>query len=142
MKQTAPVCVIFDLDGTLVDSEGLCNQVFLDLLPQLEDSLESLIRRFRGRQLASILLELTQQLGAPLPPNFEPCYRRHVAELFDTHLQPTPGTREMLASTRFPRCVASSGPPQKIEHALTVSGLTSFFWRQCLQLLPNPIVEA
>lgn len=28
------ICVIFDLDGTLVDSEGLCNQAFLDLLPQ------------------------------------------------------------------------------------------------------------
>ena len=26
------ICVIFDLDGTLVDSEGLCNQAFLELL--------------------------------------------------------------------------------------------------------------
>jgi beta-phosphoglucomutase-like phosphatase (HAD superfamily) len=36
------ICVIFDLDGTLVDSEGLCNQAFLDLLPQLSDTVETL----------------------------------------------------------------------------------------------------
>ena len=28
--------VIFDLDGTLVDSEKLCNQAFLDLIPELD----------------------------------------------------------------------------------------------------------
>lgn len=127
MKQAAHVCVIFDLDGTLVDSERLCNQAFLDLLPQLEDTVESLIQRFRGRQLSSILEEIAQQLGAPLPLGFEPRYRHRVAELFNAHLQPTPGTREMLASTRFPRCVASSGPPEKISQALAVSGLTDFF---------------
>lgn len=34
------LCLIFDLDGTLVDSEPLCNLAFLDLLPGLDDSLE------------------------------------------------------------------------------------------------------
>ncbi len=127
MKQSEHVCVIFDLDGTLVDSERPCNQAFLDLLPQLDDSVESLMERFRGRRLSTILGELSQQLGAPLPPDFEHRYRRRVAELFETHLQPTPGTREMLASTQFPRCVASSGPPEKISQALAISGLTGFF---------------
>ena len=127
MKQADPVCVIFDLDGTLVDSEGLCNQAFLDLLPQLDDAVESLMERFRGRQLLAILGELSQQLDAPLPPDFEHRYRRRVAELFEFHLQPTPGTREMLAATQFPRCVASSGPHEKISQALAISGLTDFF---------------
>lgn len=127
MKQADQVCVIFDLDGTLVDSERLCNQAFLDLLPRLDDTVEALMERFSGRQLLAILGELSQQLGAPLPLDFEPRYRRRVAELFDTHLQPTPGTREMLASTQFPRCVASSGPPEKIAQALAISGLTDFF---------------
>jgi beta-phosphoglucomutase-like phosphatase (HAD superfamily) len=51
----ASICVIFDLDGTLVDSEGLCNQDFLDLLPQLSDTAESLIQRYRGKKLAQIV---------------------------------------------------------------------------------------
>lgn len=127
MNQAGHVCVIFDLDGTLVDSERLCNQAFLDLLPQLEDTVESLLQRFRGRQLSPVLLELAQRLGAPLPLDFETRYRRRVAKLFDAHLQPTPGTRDMLASTHFPRCVASSGPAEKIAQALAVSGLTRFF---------------
>lgn len=121
------ICVIFDLDGTLVDSERPCNQAFLDLLPQLGDTVESLMERFRGRQLSTILGELSQQLGAPLPPDFEHRYRRRVAELFEAHLQPMPGTREMLASRQFPRCVASSGPPEKISQALAISGLADFF---------------
>ncbi len=47
------ICVIFDLDGTLVDSEALCNQAFLDLLPQLNDTLETLTARYRSRQKVS-----------------------------------------------------------------------------------------
>ncbi|MDD2725122.1 MAG: HAD hydrolase-like protein, partial [Methylovulum sp.] len=54
----ANICIIFDLDGTLVDSEGLCNQAFLDLLPQLNDTVESLIQRYRGKKLASILVDI------------------------------------------------------------------------------------
>jgi beta-phosphoglucomutase-like phosphatase (HAD superfamily) len=56
------ICVIFDLDGTLVDSEGLCNQAFLDLLPQLSDAVESLIQRYRGKKLAPILADLEGRL--------------------------------------------------------------------------------
>lgn len=56
------ICVIFDLDGTLVDSEGLCNQAFLDLLPQLNESVESLTLRYRGKKLAPILADLESRL--------------------------------------------------------------------------------
>jgi len=66
----AGICVIFDLDGTLVDSEGLCNQAFLDLLPQLSDTLESLIQRYRGKKLAPILADLEGRLCQSLPDAF------------------------------------------------------------------------
>jgi hypothetical protein len=33
LKSMSTICVIFDLDGTLIDSERICNQAFLDLLP-------------------------------------------------------------------------------------------------------------
>lgn len=42
----AKVCMIFDLDGTLVDSEPQSNQAFLDLLPELERT-GALFRRLR-----------------------------------------------------------------------------------------------
>lgn len=121
------ICVIFDLDGTLVDSEGLCNQAFLDLLPQLDDTVESLTLRYRGKKLASILADLEGRLCQKLPDMFEVHYRQHVAELFSRELKPMPGVLEMLKTTTFPRCIASSGPPLKIRQALQVSGLVPYF---------------
>jgi hypothetical protein len=58
VERMARICVIFDLDGTLVDSEGLCNQAFLDLLPQLNDTVECMVKRYRGRRLAWILADI------------------------------------------------------------------------------------
>lgn len=63
-----------DLDGTLVDSEGLCNQAFLDLLPQLHDPLQILTERYRGQKLSSILIDLENRLGLNLPESFEQCF--------------------------------------------------------------------
>jgi len=121
------ICVIFDLDGTLVDSEGLCNQAFLDLLPQLSDTVESLIQRYRGKKLASIFADLEVRLCQNLPDAFEQHYRQRVAELFSRELKPMPGVLEMLEATNFPKCIASSGPPLKIRQALQVSGLAPYF---------------
>jgi len=121
------LCIIFDLDGTLVDSEGLCNQAFLDLLPEIGETLESMVERYRGTKLALILADLGARIGRPLPPNFEATYRARVSELFRTDLRPTPGTIEMLETLSYPKCVASSGPPTKIAEALLSSGLSKYF---------------
>ncbi|MBL1263485.1 HAD-IA family hydrolase [Candidatus Methylomicrobium oryzae] len=123
----ANICIIFDLDGTLVDSEGLCNQAFLDLLPQLNDTVESLIQRYRGKKLASILVDIESRLCQSLPDTFEQHYRQRVAELFSRELKPMSGVLEMLEATNFPKCIASSGPPLKIRQALQVSGLAPYF---------------
>ncbi len=121
------ICVIFDLDGTLVDSEVLCNQAFIDLLPQVAESAESLAACYRGKKLALILGDLERRLGHTLPRDFELHYRRRVAELFESRLKPTPGAIAMLKGMTHASCVASSGPPEKIQLALRVSGLAPFF---------------
>ncbi len=121
------ICVIFDLDGTLVDSEGLCNQAFLDLLPQLNETVASLTQRYRGKKLAQILADLERRLCRKLPDAFEKQYRQRVAELFSHELKPMPGVFEMLDIMNFPKCIASSGPPLKIRQALQVSGLAPYF---------------
>ncbi len=120
-------CVIFDLDGTLVDSEGLCNQAFLDLLPELDCSLQSMIARYRGQKLAPILTDIEKRISRKLPADFEQIYRARVAKLFETELLPMPSVSEMLQSIDYPVCVASSGPHDKIKRALSVTSLSHFF---------------
>jgi len=119
--------VIFDLDGTLVDSESLCNQAFLDLLPSLNETVEELVDQFRGKQLSKILSEIERKVSSPLPEGFEQIYRQRVAELFTTELRPVEGVPEMLRALELPFCIASSGPPEKIKHALAITHLAPFF---------------
>lgn len=119
--------VIFDLDGTLVDSETLCNQAFLDLLPALNETIEALVDQFRGKKLSEILSDIERKISSPLPDGFEQSYRQRVADLFATQLRPIEGVPEMLEVIEFPFCIASSGPPEKIEQALAVTGLGRHF---------------
>ena len=121
------LCLIFDLDGTLVDSESLCNQAFLDLLPALEESVESLVERHRGRKLSVILRDIESRLCQPLPSDFEVSYRHRVAELFTSELKPIMGVCDFLDESTHVRCVASSGPIHKITHALAVTGMAKYF---------------
>jgi HAD superfamily hydrolase (TIGR01509 family) len=123
------ICVIFDLDGTLVDSEALCNQAFLDLLPELSDPVEVLVKQYRGKKFSAILADIEHRIGKRLPDAFEESYRGRVSELFARDLKPMPGVITMLNSLSYSKCVASNGPPAKILQALEVSGLASYFGR-------------
>ncbi len=120
-------CVIFDLDGTLVDSETLGSQALLDMLPELNEPLHVISERYRGQRMANIMLDVEQRLGRKLPPGFENEYRDFAASRIETELQPMPGVVDMLQQLTLPRCVASSAPPAKIQLALNVCGLASFF---------------
>ncbi|BAY08986.1 HAD-IA family hydrolase [Calothrix sp. NIES-2098] len=121
------LCIIFDLDGTLVDSERLCNQAFIDLLPFINESIDGLILRYRGRKLALILADIEMRYGVKLPIDFEVIYRQKVNELFEFYLQPVTGVPEMLKNLDYPVCVASSAPIAKISKALNVTNLSHYF---------------
>ena len=125
--ETRMLCLIFDLDGTLVDSEPLATQAFLDLLPQLDDTVPGLMSRYTGLQFAQVAADLSTRLGQPLRDDFEVSYRARIAQLYDTSLAPMPGAVEMLSALQNPKCVASNGPVSKMSHGLHVTGLAGFF---------------
>jgi phosphoglycolate phosphatase-like HAD superfamily hydrolase len=71
VELTAPArCVLFDCDGTLVDSELLGN-VALErqlALAGIAESAEAITARFRGHKLADMLAALQSSHGVSLPP--------------------------------------------------------------------------
>ena len=101
-------CVIFDLDGTLVDSEPLCNQAFIDLLPELSLPIEDLLLRFRGRKLADIFRDIEIMIGRDLPRDFEAAYRAQVDALFKSFLEAFPDVHNVLQALEINICIASS----------------------------------
>ena len=124
-------CLIFDCDGTLVDSEYLCNIGLARKLAEIgiEADAADMMQRFRGWKLAKIMQNLEELYTIKLEPNFEQGYRQIVAELSETELKPIEGVEAMLDQLELPMCVASSGPRQKIEQALRLTGLSRFFGR-------------
>ncbi|MEM1368472.1 MAG: HAD-IA family hydrolase [Cyanobacteria bacterium P01_H01_bin.15] len=122
-------CVIFDCDGTLVDSEYLCNLALEMMLREqgIAASAHDMMDRFRGGKLAHILQAIQTDHQIALGPDFVPAYRARVEELFERDLQPCDGVREMLEELEMQKCVASSGPIEKVRKALSVTNLSDHF---------------
>ena len=122
-------CLIFDCDGTLVDSEYLCN---LGLQIKLKDygieaSSQTMMEKYIGGKLADILQSIEQEHNITLKENFVSEYRELVDELFEKNLNPCEGVSEFLNQNTIPVCVASSGPVKKINKALEITDLKKYF---------------
>lgn len=121
------ICLIFDVDDTLVDSETLCNSAYIDLVPEINVGVEKLVGLFRARKLSEILADIESIFECKLGDGFEKKYRAHVAELFQAHLKEMPGVTKALSQISHPMCVASNGPHAKITQALELTKLDGFF---------------
>jgi HAD superfamily hydrolase (TIGR01509 family) len=77
--------------------------------------------------MADCIAEIEAQLGSPLPAHFIPELRKRIADLFRDQLLPMPGAVELVRSLTIPCCVASSGPREKIELSLAITGLLPMF---------------
>lgn len=120
-------CVIFDLDGTLVNSEVLNFQAYAELIPEITESQASLIKRYEGVQLAAVVSDIEKRYQLTLPDDFEYIFREHIRGLFEQGLKPIPGIPELLPALPQRTCVASNAPQRKIIHALEVTSLSQHF---------------
>jgi HAD superfamily hydrolase (TIGR01509 family) len=124
--------LIFDSDGTLVDSEFLNCQALSAELAQsgIDIGARELLERYRGWQLSLELDELQQQHGTSLDPGFVDRFRDRALAMFSEQLQPIAGIVGALEQLQQPMCVASNGPVEKLQLALSVTGLDRFFGKQ------------
>lgn len=122
-------CIIFDCDGTLVDSEVLFNRALSTKLAERGVNLcaQQLVDRFRGVRLTTVLMTLQTEFSVELSDEFIVEYRVLVNELFQRELEPCVGVSQTLAQIDLPMCVATNGPLDKMKLALGVTNLAHYF---------------
>ncbi|SFO07733.1 haloacid dehalogenase superfamily, subfamily IA, variant 3 with third motif having DD or ED [Cohaesibacter marisflavi] len=120
-------CVIFDLDGTLVDSEILSLQGYCDTVPDLDWDVNYMVANLRGFQFHKIVEAMEGRVGHKLAEDYETTYRAHVAELFEAGLQAFPDVLDVVPALKTPKCIASAGPIKKMRHSLGLTGLLPHF---------------
>lgn len=120
--------VIFDCDGVLIDSELLSVKADLECLAAdgLDLSAEEILDRYTGISMAGMLADLEARYGRPLP-GFANRHRERLRRLFEADLRAIPGVEAVLDGLACPACIASSGTPERLHHALSLVGLFDRF---------------
>ncbi|MDX5630490.1 MULTISPECIES: 6-phosphogluconate phosphatase [unclassified Brenneria] len=123
-------CVLFDCDGTLVDSEVLCCQAYVNVfIPYgVKLSLEEVIKNYKGMKLHEIITRISRKHGVAV--SMEDAishYRQEIKRLFDESLQPINGARELLALINVPIAVVSNGPVSKMQQSLGLTNMLEYF---------------
>lgn len=147
--------LIFDCDGTLVDSERLGVEVLVSVAetcgaqfasrdagassngsadvtvkrPGTSDEtfVEGLVVALRGLSMAQCLADLEERGRFRFPSGIEGRIRERTAEVFRERLVEMTGAAEFVSRVTVPFCVASSGPRAKIELSLELTGLRRYF---------------
>ncbi|MGY4534456.1 HAD superfamily hydrolase (TIGR01509 family) [Pseudomonas sp. TE3786] len=121
--------LIFDCDGTLVDSERLAAHLLQQLLAEQHSKLtvEEVLRRFRGIPFAQFIDELGTLFPALDGAQLAADFRRRSLPLLRDQVQQMPGAVAFVRKLQLPICVASNGPREKIETSLGAVGLLEVF---------------
>lgn len=127
-----PYCLLFDSDGTLVDSEALNTQAVADELAVhgiVEDA-SALLKQYRGWQFKTVLDDLANRHGRAFDQTFEQSCRARASNYFDLNLQAVVHVEEALQQLTDAKCIASNAPMSKLIQVLNKTGLIGFFNNQ------------
>jgi HAD superfamily hydrolase (TIGR01509 family) len=124
--------VIFDCDGTLVDSEPLARQAWeRALAPHGYEIRQEDYANLIGLSYANVHGYFAERIPAmPDARSFWPGYSNTLFELIDTMLQPFDDALETLRAVRergLAVAVASSSPRERLDRTLARAGLADAF---------------
>lgn len=128
--------LLFDCDGTLVDSEPLLAEEMATALTGvgLPFQRHDYMGEFRGARFRTIVAELQSRFGAVDPESLESAERTmrdNLAKRLARELKTLPGVFETLENLRrFPSAVVSNGPESKIQAALKATQLAAYFGKR------------
>jgi phosphoglycolate phosphatase len=121
---------IFDCDGVLVDSEPLSMRVDVEILAGngIRMSEEEAHGRFVGKTFAAMLDDMQREFGVSFPADSSNRKDLRLLELYERELKAVDGVHDALEAL-MPQhfSVASNSPFARVEAALRISRLTSFF---------------
>jgi len=123
----APGLVIFDMDGTLVQSEDCASQAIKDVVPNLQDPLNEVTRRYRGMRLADIFSDIERRFPHSVPTDWLEMYRVREEELSVSMITATDNAALLLDKLEAPCCIASNAPIEKTQRSLSTCGLLERF---------------
>ena len=117
--------IIFDCDGVLVDSEVISCRAHAETLTRhgYPISSEQVLVRFLGVSEKDARRIVESELGRALPDNFEAEVKHATLSFYADDLSAIAHVGDAIAALTLPKCVASSGTPEKIHHGLTCAGL-------------------
>jgi beta-phosphoglucomutase-like phosphatase (HAD superfamily) len=121
--------IIFDMDGTLVQSEDCASQALIDVIPALTDSVAAVTHRYRGMRLAKIFDDIESSTPGAIPEGCLDLYRAREDALSGAMITPCPGADTMLSRLEVEKCIASNAPVKKTQRSLEICGLSHHF--QC-----------
>ncbi len=122
-------CIIFDCDGTLVDSEPLTNKVIAEMAGELGIQItgEESTKLWGGKTIDAVVYGMREMSGKDLPDDWIPRLVQKVSEAYKNDLVPMDGASEVLDSLKIATCVASNGRPGHVENSLKLTGLYKYF---------------
>ena len=122
-------CILFDCDGTLVDSENITNRVVAKMAGELgiTMTLSEAQQKFGGKTLDAVIYGMKEMSGKDIPADWLPRLVKEVSKAYETDLQPMEGIKKLLDSIDIPICVASNGEPRHVKGSLMLTGLNGYF---------------
>jgi HAD superfamily hydrolase (TIGR01509 family) len=117
--------VIFDCDGVLVDSEVISCRAHAETLTRhgYPITAEQVLVRFLGVSDREARQSIEREIDRKLPDDFEQQVKAATLKFYEGDLQAIAHVGDAIGAIRLPKCVASSGTPEKIRHGLTCAGL-------------------
>ena len=120
--------IIFDMDGTLVQSEDCASQALIDVIPALAgESASAITARYRGMRLAKIFDDIEMRIPGAIPEGCLKLYREREESLSSKMITPSEGAFALLQQMKVTICIASNAPIEKTERSLAICGLSGFF---------------
>lgn len=135
-----PDLVIFDFDGTLVDSEFVAARIEAEMISQAgyEISPEELSQLYAGLTFKDILLRIEEVSSIPFQASLIDQAEQLVDKRLRSEVRAIEGAREAVASVASKRCICSNSQAERIGFMAERTGLAPFFSGHIFSSLDTP----